>query len=125
MASTDPANDEQKQIFAQERRARALYVSGTGHHEECRELNVVIWACWADNFPACVKRRHYERGFSALLWWSGNDVCTDGNWMKWGHIVFVHCYLQSMRSVGLHHQAMLLSPFQNVSKWTYLVALRF
>ncbi|CAK0805705.1 unnamed protein product, partial [Prorocentrum cordatum] len=37
MASTDPANEEQKQIISDVRRARALYV--TGNNDEYRELN--------------------------------------------------------------------------------------
>eukprot|EP00959_Pyramimonas_sp_CCMP1952_P320448 6706036-Pyramimonas_sp.AAC.1 len=60
MATTDPADDEHKQNVAQVRRARASHMSGTGHRVEHREVNEVIWACSAGNFPACVKRRRCE-----------------------------------------------------------------
>eukprot|EP00959_Pyramimonas_sp_CCMP1952_P440138 9214548-Pyramimonas_sp.AAC.1 len=80
MASNDPANAEHKQIIDHVRRARALYM--TGKNDEYCELNVAIWAYWADRFPAYIKQRHYQRGLSAFLWWSGNDAATDGNSMK-------------------------------------------
>eukprot|EP00959_Pyramimonas_sp_CCMP1952_P020688 436377-Pyramimonas_sp.AAC.1 len=47
-----------------------------------REINEIMWTCWADSCPAYVKQRHYQRGLRAFLRFSGNGIALDGRRMR-------------------------------------------
>ena len=78
LATTDSANEEQRDMIKKIREARACLLAD--QKKLWRQLNEQIWTFWADSFPAFVKQRHYFRGLMALFWWSSNDIGCGDRW---------------------------------------------
>eukprot|EP00959_Pyramimonas_sp_CCMP1952_P337042 7057807-Pyramimonas_sp.AAC.1 len=75
---------EQRNMILRIRKARALSLMDDNHSmAEWRKLNEIIWADWANDFPAHVKQRHYNRGINAMVVWSANDIACASHGQHW------------------------------------------